>query len=318
MKQMRVIVTAAGAGPGVAIIKALCRMESEEPFVLAVDMSPDAAGLYLAHAWELVPASTSSGFIDQILELCRRYSINMVIPTFDTETPVFSAQRQRFQAEGIYVAVNPPQCIRNANDKALSFEVCQVAGLLQPQRFQSPAEAPAEAFPLLGKPLLGVGAKGIVHLATQDTLLPRGIAIEAYIWQRWLQGQEFSIDTFGAPDSERFVAVPRFRRLVKAGQMVKGHTCADPDLIGFARNICRAFGAVEVCCVQVIRSPDGALYFVEINPRYGTGVSLSIHAGVNFPRLQWLSAFAPEQVTPEMLQFKSGVEMIRYWEELYR
>jgi carbamoyl-phosphate synthase large subunit len=315
---MRVLVTAAGSGPGVAIVKALRRMEGEEPFVLAVDMNPDAAGLYLAHAWELVPAPTSEAFVERLLELCRGYSINMVIPIFDTETPVLSVQRQRFRAEGIQVAVNPPLCIRNANDKVLSFEVCQTAGILQPQRFASPGEAPAHAYPLLGKPIFGVGARGIIYLDSEETPLSRGTIMESYIWQRFIQGQEFSIDTFGDPDSEAFVAVPRFRRLVRAGQMVKGHTCADPDLIDAARSICRAFGTTDVGCVQVIRAADGAIYFIEINPRYGTGVSLSIHAGVNFPRLQWLSAFAPEQITPEMLQFKPGVEMLRYWEECYR
>ena len=318
MAPMRVLVTAAGSGPGVSIVKALRRMEGEEPFVLAVDMSPDAAGLYLAHAWELVPAPTSEVFVERMLELCRRSSINMVIPIFDTETPVFTVQRQRFWAEGIHVAVNPPQCIRNANDKVLSFEVCQAAGILQPQRFASPVEAPIEAYPILGKPILGVGAKGIVHLESKETPLPRGTIVESCIWQRFIHGQEFSIDTFGDPDSERFVAVPRCRRVVRAGQMVKGHTCDDPDLIDSARRICRAFGAIDVGCVQVIRAADGAIYFIEMNPRYGTGVSLSIHAGVNFPRLQWLSAFAPGQITPEMLQFKPGVEMIRYWEECYR
>ena len=67
----------------------------------------------------------------------------------------------------------------------------------------------------------------------------------------------------------------------------------------------------------MIRDAAGRLAFVEINPRYGTGVSLSIHAGVDFPRLQWLSARAPEAITPAMLRFRPGVGMIRYWEEIY-
>jgi carbamoyl-phosphate synthase large subunit len=315
---MRVLVTAAGSGAGVAVVKALRRMERGEAFVMAVDMRPDAAGLYLADSWEIVAAPTSDGFVDQMLDLCRRFAINMVIPVFDSETPVFAVERPRFWAEGIHVAVNPPGCIRSANDKELSFQTCKAAGILQPSRFATPQEAPPETYPILGKPILGVGAKGIVHLESRETPLPRGTRVGSCIWQQFIQGEEFSIDTFGDPDSDRFVAVPRFRRVVRAGQMVKGHTCADPELINFARTICRAFGAFDVACVQVIRTAEGALYFIEINPRYGTGVSLSIHAGVNFPRLQWLSAFAPDQITPAMLQFKAGVEMIRYWEELYR
>ncbi|HYX22513.1 MAG TPA: ATP-grasp domain-containing protein, partial [Thermoanaerobaculia bacterium] len=147
--------------------------------------------------------------------------------------------------------------------------------------------------------------------------LPCRIAAGALLWQQWVAGQEFSIDTFGDPDSDRFVAVPRLRRVVKAGQMVDGETVADSRLIEFARTTCRAFGARDVCCVQAIRDAQGELWFVEVNPRYGTGVSLSIHAGIDFPRLQWLSAFAPETITPDRLRFRSGAGVLRYWEEIY-
>ena len=62
----------------------------------------------------------------------------------------------------------------------------------------------------------------------------------------------------------------------------------------------------------------GALYFVEMNPRYGTGISLSIAAGIEFPRLQWLAHYDPDAITPDMLKFRANVEMLRYWEEVYR
>ena len=52
---MRALVTAAGAGPGVAIIKAIKRSGVPGAFVVGVDMGEDAAGLYLADAGERVP-----------------------------------------------------------------------------------------------------------------------------------------------------------------------------------------------------------------------------------------------------------------------
>jgi carbamoyl-phosphate synthase large subunit len=313
---MRVLVTSAGAGPGVAVVKALRSTAEPQSFVLAVDMSPRAAGLYLAHQCALVPSARDPEYGDRLLKLAREHGIGMIIPIFDTETPVLARERERFASAGIHVAVNPLASVLRANDKMESYHVCAAAGISQPQRFDHPYGAPPECYPLLGKPFQGVGSKGMIRLAAPGDL-PSGIDPAQFLWQEWVEGQEFSIDTFGDPDSEGFVAVPRLRRVVKAGQMVDGETVADLELEAFARATCRAFGVRDVCCIQVIRGSAGRLSFVEINPRYGTGVSLSIHAGVNFPRLQWLSAYAPGVINQAMLCFRPGVGVIRYWEEIY-
>ena len=316
---MRVIVTAAGAGPGTAIVKALMRMNVPGSHVVAVDMSENAAGLYLAHAGELVPGAKHPDFIDRVLEVAKTHRVNLVIPIFDLETPVFAAARTRLEAEGVAVAVNSERAIAAANDKVRSFEVCEAAGIRQPERFTHPSNAPASAYPLLGKPIGGVGSKGMVHLEKPGDPIPEWVDPSALLWQRFIRGAEYSIDTWGRPGTDRWVAVPRHRRVVRDGQMVQGETDDDPDLLAFAARACEAFGISDVSCLQVIRGEsDRELYFVEMNPRYGTGISLSIAAGVPFPRLQWLAAHDPDAITPEMLRFRPGLRMIRYWEEIFR
>jgi len=313
------MVTAAGAGPGVSVVKAIRRLSRPGTFVLAVDMSEHAAGLYLADRGELVPSASAPGFVDAILGLCRKHDIAMIIPIFDSETPVFAAYRDRFAAEGVHVAMNSAECIAASNDKRRSHEVCARAGIRQPDRFNELQDVPAGAWPIIGKPVAGIGAKGIVVLDGPGRPGPAHDPGEAYLWQRFIRGREYSIDTWGIAGSDRFVAVPRWRRQVRAGQIVNGVTVGDPDLFAFAVRVCAAFGVTDTSCLQVIRADgDGELYFVELNPRYGTGISLSIAAGVPFPLLQWLAAFEPDAITSEMLSFRPGIEMLRYWEEIYR
>lgn len=310
---MRVLVTAAGAGPGVAIIKAIRRMGG---FVVGVDGREQASGLYLADAHATVPMARDPEYIPTLIALCKEHDLGMIVPILDVETPHVARARETLAAQGIHAAVNPLEALELSNDKVRSYETCAAAGIGQPERFDSPADAPADAFPLIGKPFRGVGARGIVELASKSDAVPDDG--EPRLWQRFISGDEFSIDTWGDPDTDRFVAVPRHRREVRAGQMVQGHTRDDADLLDFARRACAAFGIVDVACVQVIRDATGALHFVEMNPRYGTGVSLSIAAGIEFPRLQWLAHRDPDAITPDMLRFRAGVEMLRYWEEVYR
>lgn len=307
---MRVLVTAAGAGPGVAIIKAIRAMGG---FVLGVDMSRESAGMHLASEGALVPRADDPSYADRLLSLCAEHRLGMVIPILDVEAGPVSAASARFADAGVYAAVNGPWCVQHANDKKLSFEVCAEAGVPQPARFDDPRSAPADAFPLIGKPIRGVGSHGIV-VAQDVSKLPADTS--AHLWQRFIEGPEFSIDTFGDPASENFVAVPRHRREVRSGQMVRGETVHDPALQDFARRTCAAFRVTDVSCLQVIRDDQGALHFVELNPRYGTGISLSIAAGVPFPYLQWLAYHDPSALEPSMLAFRP-LTMVRYWEEVF-
>jgi carbamoyl-phosphate synthase large subunit len=317
MQARRVLVTGAGAGPGVAVIKALSRSNHDGEFVLGVDMSRRAAGLYLADDFELIPAAGSDEFVPRLLELASKHSLNMIIPILDVEAAVVATHRSAFESRGIMVAANSSDCIANCHDKRRAYSICETSGIAQPRRFDSPDQAPKELFPLIGKPAMGVGARGIVLLENPAHSPPKSTHQSEYVWQQFVRGEEYSIDTFGAPSASYFVAVPRLRRVVRSGQMVQGSTMDDPALLAFAAQVCSAFRTTDVCCIQVIRAAGGELHFVECNPRYGTGISLSIAAGVDFPRLQWLARVAPQEITATMTQFKPGLEMLRYWEEIY-
>jgi carbamoyl-phosphate synthase large subunit len=242
----------------------------------------------------------------------------MAIPVLDAEAFQFAKRRADFESRGVFPAVNSLACLNDAHDKHRAFEVCRQAGITQPERFDSPDAAAPNAFPLIGKPLFGDGSKGLLVLEEPQSPLLPGIDVSSYIWQQYIRGKEYSIDTFGAPASPYYVAVPRYRRLVRDGQMVQGYTDDDPSLIDFACRICTAFGTSDIGCIQAIRDDNGDLFFIEINPRYGAGISLSLEAGVNFPHLQWLAHAAPEAITPEMTRFRPGVEMLRYWDAVFR
>jgi carbamoyl-phosphate synthase large subunit len=119
------------------------------------------------------------------------------------------------------------------------------------------------------------------------------------------------------PGTSRFVAVPRTRGKIINGQATGGQTVDDADVRKFAEEICEAFGSANVCCVQIMRAPDtGLLYFIEFNPRYGTGVSLSFAAGIDFLDLQRQAAEG-EEICWISLHYKIGLGMARYWKECF-
>jgi carbamoyl-phosphate synthase large subunit len=313
---MRFLVTAGGAGPAISVIKAIQRQPlTEGAFVVGVDMSMDSAGCHLADASALVPAAADPDYADAVLEVAARHDVGMVIPILDLEVPVLGARRVDFESRGIHLAIDPPDVTTTALDKRLAADRCDEASIKQPERWKRLEEIPADCYPIIGKPARGTGSRGSIVLESAESM--GRVNSEDLIWQRFVAGQEFSIDYWGDPAGNEFVAVPRWRRRIRDGQMVFGETVGDQTLVDVARRVATAFHTTQVGCLQVMRVADGTVYFIELNPRYGTGVSLSVEAGVHFPYLQWLRAFRPEEISDDLLRYESGIKMIRYWEEHY-
>lgn len=316
---MRVLVTSSGAGPAIALIKALRGLDQDpDRLVLATDMSRNSAGLYLADEFRITGSMTSPEFIPQLIEICRECRIEMIIPVLDGDALKLSTAREQFKAVGTVVACNSPQSIERANDKLLSYQVCQEAGVRQPRLYEGPDAISEADLPVLAKPRGGVSGRGIIRFDGVSEL--RGFTGNAtgMLWQQFIPGDEFTVDTFSKPSAGNFVAVPRLRKVVKAGQMVQGETIDDPEVIEFAGRCCEAFDITDVACVQIIRhSATQELYFVEINPRYGTGVSLSIAAGVFFPRLQYERNVVGLPTAASAASFIPGLQVFRFWQEVY-
>ena len=107
------------------------------------------------------------------------------------------------------------------------------------------------------------------------------------IIQEFVEGIEYTVDVFADLDGNPRCAVPRERHEVRAGEVSKSQTLRHKGII---EQSCRLVKELAGCrgpiTIQCFLTPDGRIVFIEINPRFGGGVPLSIHAGADSPR--WL------------------------------
>lgn len=317
MKRVRVAVTSAGAGPGIAVIKALKKQKEIPLEVIAMDMDPTGAGLYLADKHCIVPAAKSEGFIEFILSYCRSEEINFILPIFDLETPVFSRSKRRFREEaGINILISDFETIDTSNDKVKSQILCESNGILCPAMFTvEEMQTGKVSFPVILKPKEGIGSKGVKIINNLEELERQLPLDESFLIQEYIEGVEYSIDSISDAHGKFLACVPRERMVVKAGQTVKGKTTKDNELERWGKTVAETFGIQGPGCSQC-KVRDGEIYFMEMNPRYGTGVSLAIGAGLNIPLLQIKMALGIE-IRAEELQYKDDFFMTRYWEEVF-
>lgn len=311
---MNVLITSASRKVGLvrAFQSALARCGGGK--VATADTSPYSPALYLASRHFLVPPSTERCFIDEMLRLCEREDIALVVPTRDEELPLFAAARQRFEQGGTRVMVSPPEAVSICQDKRAFARFCEEHGFGAPRSYAK-SEWRAPDLPLFAKPRFGKSGKGARRVFTEAGLRALLEAEDEYIVQEFVDASEYTIDLFADFGGRVLSAVPRLRQLVIGGESYVSRTVNEPKLIEEAVRLATALGLEGHNTIQAFWDTH-AVKFIEVNPRFGGAVALSIAAGADTPSML-LRLVAGEAVPSQVGQFEDGLVMLRYTEDLF-
>src|SRR5215831_6132108 len=94
------------AGRRVGLLKCFRESLGGAGRVITIDRGATSPASHFAGDSWIVPSCTSPEFIDAVLGLCKREKVDLVIPTIDTELPVYAAAAQRFQTAGVTVCIS--------------------------------------------------------------------------------------------------------------------------------------------------------------------------------------------------------------------
>jgi carbamoyl-phosphate synthase large subunit len=283
--------------------------------VLAVDRSPLSSALQIADEGFLVPSCDDPAFVPEVLELCRKHSVDLVVPTIDPELPVYAAARDEFSSAGTTVAVGSAEVVAIAADKSRTHEWLTGNGF--PTVGQaSPGEVRADPrawpFPLVVKPRHGSAAIGFCVVSDVPAF---DLAVRAgdVVVQTVAPGVEYTVDVLVERSGRCVCAVPRRRLEVRAGEVSKAVTMRSAELEALAVAVSEALpGAYGVITLQIFRDDDTArMAVIEMNARFGGGFPLSREAGADFPR--WLLEEVtgmPSSATTD--GWRDGLVMLRY------
>lgn len=310
----RVLVTGAGGPSGISILR---DMVGEPVTMLAADIDPYAAGLYLVGADEraLLPRGDDPAFAATLLELCRRWQADVVIPTVDSELLPVARMREPFAAAGTTIVGATEATLEACLDKAALARLCDpVVRVPRTLVVDDGFDPAAVELPVIVKPRSGSGSRGIrlVQRAEELEALERDGTL---LVQEHLPGPEFSLDVLARADGHVAGVVPRERLKVDSGIAVTGRTLHDEALETFARRVAQAIGLTTVANVQVKQDTAGVPALLEVNPRFPGTMPLTIAAGIDMPRLaigEALGAPIPDGPLPFQ-----DIAMVRYFEERF-
>ncbi len=307
-----VLVTGAGGPAAIAVMRSL--LADPGVRVIAADMDPWAAGLYLVPPADrlLVPPGADPEFAGALLARCLAADVDVVVPTVDAEMRPLAAIRDGFTASGITLMLAAGAALEVILDKlALARHCADVVAVPRTEPFGPCVDPAAWAYPVIVKPRSGSGSRDIrvVHSARELAGLARS---EQLLVQDYLPGDEYSIDVFADRPGHVVAAVPRLRAKVDSGISVAGRTVRDTELERFGAAVAAATGLTFIANVQAKRDASGRPALLEVNPRAPGSLALTIASGVDMPRLAMDVILGRE--VPEHASFRE-VAMVRFLDE---
>jgi len=300
--------------------KAAQNLGIEAKFV-AIDMDPEwsPACQVADHAFK-VDRCTSDHYINQVMEICDQYNVNLIIPTIDTELLIYVENKSLFADAGIQLHIGSDEFVRVARDKKSTARILGSHGIPVPKTWDSDdltnnTHSLQLPFPLIMKPKGGSCSKGIEMVSSLEELHAKIRGRDDYLLQEICTGREYTINCFYDRRGACVACVPHFRKFVRDGEVCFAQTERVPDFTTIAHQLSRIFDIWGCICFQGFKENDGTVRVFEINARFGGGYPLCDYAGGTFAHwiLQDLIGIAPDYND----NWRDGVRMLRYDEAFF-
>lgn len=312
------LVSSAGRrGELISILRSVIALSGGNGQVFTADRSLLTSAGWMSDGLDLVPSISEDNFVETLLEVCIKRRVGQLIPTIDTELDVLACSRDRFRSVGTNVWVSSPETIEIAQDKRRSNHWLKANGFPTVDQVDADSVSGVQdlPMPLIAKPTRGSSSVGLKRLEDLSEIASLGDDID-YVLETIAHGDEYTVDVLVDRSGICRAAVPRLRLETRAGEVSKGRTVRDIQLIDLATAIAEGLpGAYGVLNIQMFKDYDGTVNVIEINARFGGGFPLTWAAGCHMPL--WLLQEAMGQVPTAPVEWLSDQVMLRYDKAVY-
>ncbi len=314
-----VLITEAGGTVALNIIK--CLREDKSIKIVAVNAQEYAVGLYKADKKYIVPRATDADYFDTLLNICEIEDVDVVFPSFHRLIPIYAKNKDLFEENSIKIIVNDIETFEIASDKFLMYK--KLRGFVpMPKTYRyGDLKTQKNMYPLFMKPMRASGSENAQKIKSEEEL-EHYVALskdsfENFVFQEYLDGTEYTVDMLCDFKGNVLSIVPRVRLEIRAGVSYKGVTIRNRDIERIGKAIAKHFSFNGPICFQARESTStNEIKLFEINPRVCGTMVFTKEAGVNMPLLAVKLAMG-EEIEEKELEYKEGVVMLRYWEEMY-
>lgn len=291
--------------------------------IIATDASELGPAIFDADKYYIVPRITAPGYIDVILEICKKENIDGVLSLIDPELSLLAQNAEKFEALGTTVIGSSYELCEMSLDKMQMYEWLKKHGYncarswKNKDEFYKAVENGEVSYPVFVKPYRGSASISISKVYDKETVELLFAHEEDLMIQEFLNGQEIGADVYIDMVSGEVVSIfTKKKLLMRAGETDKAVSFKDPELFALIERFALEAGYRGQIDIDIF-DIDGKYYISEVNPRFGGGYPHAYEAGCNHMQLilNNLNGVANKK---NVGAYEEGIYMMKYNEVCIR
>jgi carbamoyl-phosphate synthase large subunit len=289
MKPINILILSAGTRN--KIVQYFKKTLGENGKVIATDMSTIAPAIYEADKYYIVPRITEPGYIDIILDICKKENISGVLSLIDPELSLLAENEDKFKAVGTTVIGSSYELCERALDKMQMFQWLRSHGYncaksyVDKNEFFADVKTGKANYPVFVKPVRGSASIAISKVFDNETVDLLFNHSDNLMIQEYLDGQEIGADCYIDLLSGELVSVFTKKKIVmRAGETDKSVSFKDEKLFELIKKFVNESGWRGQIDIDIFEI-NGEYHISEVNPRFGGGYPHAYECGADHMKL---------------------------------
>lgn len=285
--------------------------------IVATDCSEIAPALFEADKYYIVPRITADGYLDVILDICKKEQIDGVLSLIDPELNLLAKNHKLFDDAGVKIIGSSFELCERSLDKFKMYNWLNEHGYncaksyMERDAFYADLEKGKISYPVFVKPACGSASIAISKAQDRETVDLLCSHSEGMMIQEFLKGQEIGADVYIDMISKKVVSIFTKKKIVmRAGETDKAVSFKEPKLFSLIQKFVEESGFTGQIDIDIFEI-DGEYYISEVNPRFGGGYPHAFECGCNHMALIENNLKGVEN-KPNIGCYDEGVYMMKY------
>lgn len=311
------------AGTRNKVVQYFRRTFAGKGLIIATDCSAIAPAIYEADKYYIVPPISAPGYLDIILDICRKEKIDGILSLIDPELSLLAHAQERFASLGCTVIGSSYALCEMSLNKWEMYQWLATHGYrcaksyVDKAAFDKAVEYGEIGYPVFVKPVCGSASIAISKAYDRETVGTLLGHADNLMIQEYLKGQEIGADVYIDMISGEVVSIFTKKKLkMRAGETDKSISFKDERLFRLIERFASEAGyrgQIDIDLFDI----DGEYYISEVNPRFGGGYPHAYECGCNHMKLilNNICGIANEKRIGE---YRDGVCMMKYNEVMIK
>ena len=281
MKTFPVLITSSSSK--VALVESLMELVKRylpETSIITGDSNPECLTRSTGHSFWHMPLTTFDN-LELLATGMKDRGIRLVIPTRDGELDFYSSHQSFFNAQGIKIAVSSSATLNTCLDKLLFYDSLKSTFPVIATSEQLDVNVLGPG-PYVVKERYGSGSiSSQLNLTPKDALAHSRTLVHP-IFQPFIKGSEFSVDTYTTLRGDVVGAIARRRDVIEFGESQVTTSEHDLRIESLGIELSSSLKLAGHGLTQII--DDGtSLHIIECNARIGGASTLAFYCGLISP-----------------------------------